>query len=241
MSNYSVPTFFSSCEKSTLDIKNQPLPSGTDSMICKIIKKQFNVGTTLVQLDWEKGQMNWRWELPVPSLCSRLPILGKLPCSFLKVHSFSPAEGAEDTTWHQSPGQAAEIRMYILGQALSQGFVVRPLSVSPGCLNCHMISPVSSNDWSMCKCCKERLSEEQVRKHMRVRDRKNRDAEMRNNQLWKKSEKEELLWLLWPLVLFSRSGDWAVLTCIWLYNVSQHYPVTQLLLQLVGVGSSSCN
>lgn len=127
------------------------------------------------------------------------------------------------------------------GQALSQGFVVRPLSVSPGCFNCHMIRPVSSNGWSMCKCCKERFSEKQVRKHMRVRDRKNRDAETRNNQLRKESEKEELLWLLWPPVLFSLSGDWAVLACIWLYNISQHYPVTQLLLKLVGVGSSSSN
>ena len=54
-------------------------------------------------------------------------------------------------------------------------FVVTPCSVSPGCLG-RQIRPVGSSGWTMCKCSKERLFEEPMRRHMRVRHRKGEES-----------------------------------------------------------------
>lgn len=127
------------------------------------------------QLDWEKGWLNWRWALPVISLSGAgSPFHGTSRTPFSKSTPSAQSSG-QRTTWHQSLGQTAEVRI----DTTHPG----PVSFSKICsdtlislhwllVNCRMIRPVSSNDLRMCKCSKERLSEEQVRKHLRVRDRK---------------------------------------------------------------------
>lgn len=194
------------------------------------------------QLDWEKGWLNWRWALPVISLSGAgSPFHGTSRTPFSKSTPSAQSSG-QRTTWHQSLGQTAEVRI----DTTHPG----PVSFSKICsdtlislhwllVNCRMIRPVSSNDLRMCKCSKERLSEEQVRKHLSERQKRTEMQKWETISLEKGMRKRSCFGYYGFQSCF-RSGDWAVPACIWLYNVSQHYPVTWLSLKL-GVGSSSCN
>lgn len=164
--------------------------------------------------------MNWRWALPVISLPGAgSPFHGTSRSPFSKSTPSAQSSG-QRTTRHQSLGQTAEVRM----DTTHPG----PVSFSKICsdtlislhwllVNCRMIRPVSSNNWSMCKCSKERLSEEQVRKHLRARDRKEQRC---------RNEKRSALKRVWErgaaLVIMASSPIFtqvtAVPACIWLYK-----------------------
>lgn len=90
-------------------------------------------------------------------------------CSFLRVHSFSPLVSAQDPMTQTVAGPVSFLR---IGS--------ETLVHIPGLLELSLYDQICGQQWwSMCKWSKERLSEEHVRKHKRVRG-KNRDTEKRN-------------------------------------------------------------
>lgn len=107
--------------------------------------------------------------------CSQLPFKGNSHALF-STSASSAQQSRQKTTWHQSPGKTwGQDGHHLCGASLFPWFVVRPCSVSPGCLDCQ-IRPVGSSGWTTCKCSKERLFEEPVRRHTRARDRKGEES-----------------------------------------------------------------
>lgn len=138
--------------------------------------------------------------------CSLIPFKGTSHAPFSKSTPLAQQSG-QMNTGHQSLGQTAEVRMHTVyaGPVSFPEFVVRPLSVSTGCLDCHdMIKPVGSKESSL-KSKWESTWEWETEKK--------RDAKMKNKQSWEGS-KRSCFGYWWPHVVFSLPGDWGVLFCI---------------------------
>ena len=107
--------------------------------------------------------------------CSRLPFKGNSHALF-STSAPSAQQSRQKTTWHQSPGNTVRSGRIpsTRGQSLSLICCETLLSL-PGCSG-RQIRPVGSRGWTTCKCSKERLFEEPVRRHMRVRRRKGEES-----------------------------------------------------------------
>lgn len=115
----------------------------------------------------------------------------------------------------QPPNVQAEL---LLGQPLSWGFAVTPLLASTSYLTVICDQACGQQWWSMCECSRERCCEEQVRKHKRVRGRKEQRP---------RNEKQAALARVWEEVIMASCliftlSDWAVLSAFWLYKVPLH-------------------
>lgn len=179
--------------------------------------------------------LSWRWEMPVTSLPVAGSLLKETPTR--SSQHLLPQPSKADRRPH---GTSLQIKPWgqdghhLHGASLFPWSVVRPQSVSPSCLD-RQIRPVGSSGWTTCKCSKERLFEEPVRRSMRVRGRKG--EECRNEQqLGATSKEEELLWLRTASCFHSQETEVCFPTFGLFSSIIQEHK-----LLLVEVGASLCN
>lgn len=120
--------------------------------------------TTRLRKGADELKLEMRKACPFP-LCDLLPSKGTSHAPF-SIYSISLAECAEG---HMTPisrvncwGQDGHHLCW--ANLFPRDLLLRYLSVSMGCLSCHKIRSLGSNGWTTCKCSKERLFEERVRK-----------------------------------------------------------------------------
>lgn len=176
--------------------------------------------TTRLRKGADELKLEMRKACPFP-LCDLLPSKGTSHAPF-SIYSVSLAECAEG---HMTPisrvncwGQDGHHLCW--ANLFPRDLLLRYLSVSMGCLSCHKIRSLGSNGWTTCKCSKERLFEERVRKQ---------ESETgKNSSLRKSLRKRRCFGYWWPYVVLSLPGK-DVLSFVLVRNISPHYSVTQAL------------